>query len=172
MKNVLFLDIDGVLATESHWDEDSPIVLSTGKLVPYGWNQECCDILSEIVEQFDLDIVLSSDWRLQFDLSELKEIFKFHKMNPDRLKEVTEKNLPKKMSEWSQVEMAREREILKWVEKNQPNHWVAIDDLSLIGLPKENFVMVRNSETGLNQEIVVDILKNKIKKNEQIISES
>jgi len=65
MKNVLFLDIDGVLATESHWDEDSPIVLSTGKLVPYGWNQECCDILSEIVEQFDLDIVLSSDWRLQ-----------------------------------------------------------------------------------------------------------
>jgi len=49
---------------------------------------------------------------------------------------------------------------------------VAIDDLSLIGLPKENFVMVRNSETGLNQEIVVDILKNKIKKNEQIISES
>lgn len=170
MKNVIFLDIDGVLATENHWDETLEIPLSTGKLVPYKWDQECCNILSKIVEDFNYNIVISSDWRHSFTLLELKEIFKLHNLNSDRLIDITGKNKPKKMSQYFDIETSREKEILKWVEDNQPVNWVGIDDMSLIGLPRENFVRVRDSGTGLNQELVVEILKSKLKKNEQFVS--
>lgn len=169
MKKILFLDIDGVIATNNHWDLEDGFSLSTGKKVPYLWDMNCCKILSNILESTDSDVVISSDWRLNFTLDEIKELFKVHKINPDRVIGTTEKTKPKRMSEWTQVEILREREILNWVQKNSPNHWVAIDDLYLAGLPRENYVMVRDSSKGLDKELVSVILESKLKKNEQII---
>lgn len=169
MKKIIFLDIDGVIATNGHWYFDDDFYLPTGKKVPYSWNSDCCKILSDILESTDTKVVISSDWRLNFTLDEIKELFKIHGINPDRVIGTTEKTKPKRMSEWNQVEILREKEILNWVHVNNPVHWVAIDDLYLAGLPKENFVMVRDSSKGLDQELVSRILESKLKKNEQII---
>lgn len=168
MKKILFLDIDGVIATTSHWNLGNEFDLSTGKKVPYLWDMNCCNTLSNILESTDSDVVISSDWRFNFTLDEIKELFKIHKMNPDRVIGTTEKTQPKRMSEWSKVELLREREILNWVQKHNPHHWVAIDDLFLSGLPRENFVMVRDERKGLDQELVSVILESKLNKNEQI----
>jgi len=169
MKKVLFLDIDGVIALNNHWDLDDDFHLSTGKRVPYRWNDECCKVLSKILESTDSYVVISSDWRLSFTIDELKELFTLHNISPDRLIGTTERTKSKRMSEWNQVEVLREREILNWIDFNSVDHWVAIDDLFLSGLPKENFVMVREDKKGINQELITNILESKLNKDERIL---
>ena len=163
------MDIDGVIALNNNWYLDDDFHLSTGKRVPYRWNNECCEVLSKILESTNSYVVISSDWRLSFTIDELKELFTLHNINPDRIIGTTERTKLKKMSEWNQVEVLREREILTWVDFNSVDHWVAIDDLFLSGLPKENFVMVRENTQGINQEIISNILESKLNKDERIL---
>ena len=65
----IFLDIDGVLVLEN-------IEMPEGDTPPL-FNKECVKVLNEILSETNAIIVLSSDWRLMWDIKRLDFIFKF-----------------------------------------------------------------------------------------------
>ena len=73
----LFLDIDGVLATEESsrlaWHEE----------FAYLFDPICVVILNTILEKTGAEIVLTSEWRIAFnnDLEALDRLFKYNKVN-------------------------------------------------------------------------------------------
>lgn len=71
----IFLDIDGVLAT----NPDPKISKSLWyNEIAYPFNKNCVKVLNKILEKTNAEIILSSDWRRVFDLDELDKIFKFN----------------------------------------------------------------------------------------------
>lgn len=56
---ILFLDVDGVLNNQES--------LRTGSGVDFtGWDPLCCEVVRQMCLQFDLQIVVSSTWRLNW----------------------------------------------------------------------------------------------------------
>lgn len=150
VKKVIFLDIDGVLATNSEF------MMNRTKFqtkhpeakelhIPYPFNKKCVEIFNEILEETDATIVLSSDWRHHWDLEELNKIFKFNGVikSPESVTGFSKR----KMS--SSLEDDRTWQIKNFVESKNLKIWVSIDDLNLSDL-KPNFVQTKDTE-GLKQ---------------------
>ena len=62
MKNVIFLDIDGVL-NSNFWNENHQREISDGTLI----DEEKIGILATLVKETDSLIILHSGWRIWFD---------------------------------------------------------------------------------------------------------
>jgi hypothetical protein len=78
---VIFLDIDGVLATNKEFATNrtkfrEKYLWAKELRVPYGWNKGCVEVFNEILDATNSEIVISSDWRFHWDLDELDKIFK------------------------------------------------------------------------------------------------
>lgn len=106
---ILFLDFDGVLHPE-HVGEPTPP------------NKAFChlDRFETVMRDFpDVEIVISSMWRHQFSLDELKSRF-----SPDISKRISGTTLLDPV--WS----PREQEILNWLDANGRlgETWIALDD--------------------------------------------
>jgi hypothetical protein len=62
---ILFLDIDGVIATlESYQENEDDLDLN------------CIDILNQLLDLYDFEIVVTSTWRNEFSLDELRHLLK------------------------------------------------------------------------------------------------
>jgi hypothetical protein len=155
---VIFLDIDGVLATNKEYSTNrtkfrEKYSWAKELRVPYGWNKGCVEIFNEILDTTNADIVISSDWRFHWDLDELDKIFKANGVKKSPIFG-TIKN-KRKMS--SDLEDDRVYQISEWVKFNKPEKWVAIDDMNLSGLGP-NFFRTKDSEglkqTGLKKKII------------------
>jgi len=159
---VLFLDIDGPIAISKNFFESrffiTPDLRKIKSLVkhefytkekinindcikvPYGWHDKSCKALTSLIEELDLKIVISSDWRKHYSIEELKKIFAFNKIPPDSIIGETER-IP-----WGGgLERERMGEISVWVEKweeenSEKLHWVAVDDLNMSGLGEDHYV--------------------------------
>ena len=80
---IIFLDIDGVLATNKEFGMNRTKFQTKHPEakelhIPYPFNPECVKIFNEILDETNAIIVLSSDWRLHWDLDGLDRIFKFN----------------------------------------------------------------------------------------------
>ena len=154
----IFLDIDGVLATDREFMMNRNKFMQKNPWarelrVPYGWNKECVTIFNEILEATDATIVLSSDWRMHWELEDLNKIFIGNGVI--KSPEFVTHQYKRKMS--SDLEDDRSYQIKEWVNHNKPEKWVVIDDLDLSSLG-ENFILTRSSEglkqTGLKEKII------------------
>jgi hypothetical protein len=155
---VIFLDIDGVLATNKEYVTNrtkfrEKYSWAKELRVPYGWNKGCVEVFNEILDATNADIVISSDWRFHWDLDELDKIFKANGVKKSPIFG-TIKN-KRKMS--SDLEDDRVYQISEWVKFNKPGKWVAIDDMNLNSLGP-NFFKTKDSEglkqTGLKDKII------------------
>lgn len=155
---VIFLDIDGVLATNKEFamnrtkfQTKHPEAMEIR--IPYPFNPGCVKILNEILENTNAIIVLSSDWRFHWDLKDLDKIFKFNSVVKSPVA-ITSK-IKRKMS--SDLEDDRAFQIKTYVNDMLPDTWVAIDDLNLSSLGG-NFVKTKDSEglkqTGIKEKII------------------
>ena len=155
---VIFLDIDGVLAT------DKEFMMNRTKFqtkhpeakelhIPYPFNPGCVKIFNEILQETDAKIVLSSDWRLHWNLEDLDKIFKFNGVI--KSPEATTSFFKWKMS--SGLELDRVKQIEQYISNSEITNWVAIDDLNLSNLG-DRFVRTKDSEglkqTGLKNKIL------------------
>lgn len=77
-KSVIYLDIDGVLATHKQYliKKTSTSYLSEYNCYPY--DGRCVKIFNDILEETDAEIILSSDWSLYYTLEQMDEIFKIN----------------------------------------------------------------------------------------------
>ena len=143
--DVIFLDIDGVLAGPKEWDMKwKPELMNS-----YPFNKKAVKTLNSIIEQTDAEIILSSDWRKHHDLKELKIIFDMNCVikAPINVTEI----LPSLSFGWggkSSIEQDRSREINLFLHSNHISKWVAVDDLEL---QVDNFVHCPMVEEGIKQ---------------------
>jgi len=69
---LIFLDIDGVLNSDA-WD-NARKTTSNDFLIDQ-FDPEAIKLLNELLEKIDAQIVLTSSWRLNFDLEQMNELF-------------------------------------------------------------------------------------------------
>ncbi len=158
---VIFLDIDGVLATNKEFATNrtkfrEKYLWAKDLRVPYGFNKGCVDIFNEILDVTDSEIVISSDWRIHWDLDELDKIFKSNGVKKSPIFGTIKTK--RKMS--SELEDDRVYQINEWVKFNNPEKWVALDDMNLSSLGP-NFFRTKDSE-GLKQIGLKDKIINKL----------
>lgn len=133
MKNVVFLDIDGVL-NSNFWNETHTKELSDGSLI----DDEKIGLLAELIRRTDAQIILHSGWRFWFDdagqplrreAEKLVELLAGAELTiagftPDLTSEEIRRT--KKFS------LVKADEILVWLRAHPDvNGWVVLDDLDL-----------------------------------------
>ncbi len=159
----IFLDIDGVLATNKEfmrnrtkfW-EKHPAMKELG--VPYPWDKGCVQILNEILDSTNAVIVLSSDWRIHWGLNDLKLIFTWNGVKKSPI-DVTVRN------KFMEPELEKERvyEIMDYVWSMNMENYVIIDDMNLGHFMEDKTKFVRTiSSQGLKQTGIKDKIINKL----------
>jgi hypothetical protein len=155
---VIFLDIDGVLATErqffmsrAKYHGRNPEAAELG--VPYPFDPGCVAKLNDIVGRTGAAIVLSSDWRLHWSLADMARIFRMNGVEAVPADATAE--LP-----MADLEMARAAEVGEYALRNGLSRFVVIDDLDLGEFmartgDRDKFFMTRSSE-GLKQVGLAD----------------
>jgi hypothetical protein len=179
---VLFLDHDGVICLPNNWGsrykkqkrwEKKYGSTPVNKMDVFhrfdSFDKKAIDVLNEIISITDLEIVISSDWRLYCTLEEMQKFYMkegvikspiaFAPVFKD-IKDVPE-DFPWKMSIC--LEQQRSFEIKTFLKDNPKiTNWVAVDDLDM-----------RSSEWGLQNFVICDRESEGIKKSnikEKIIS--
>lgn len=130
MKKIIFLDIDGVLATINEFNRNTEKFRSKNEWaerlqVPYPFNDKCVKVLNDILIETKAEIVLSSDWRRFWSLPQITEIFK---QNGVSHAPVAVTGMKKDMFD---LESTRVAEIMEWIETNRIQNWIVIDDMKL-----------------------------------------
>ena len=136
MKKIIFLDIDGVLATPKQYGtrrtklykKDST---AAGLGIPYLFDEKCVIAFNRFILMNDVEIVLSSDWRRHFNIEEIDTIFKINGVakSPIAYTKIFDKET---MTE--DLESIRVREINDWLSNNECSLWCAVDDMDLSAL--------------------------------------
>jgi hypothetical protein len=129
---IIFVDIDGPLAWGTWKDGRTDIELGDKTFkIPYPWVKEDCNALKTILEKTEAQMVLSSDWKSHFSISQMRAIFEHYNIPGYRLVDITtHQNLWNKMSRPSD-EWVRAAQIKKWVKDNRIANWIAVDDMNL-----------------------------------------
>lgn len=156
-KYTIFLDLDGVMVTtKQHFEHMHPEFLASY------FDKKCVKVLNEILEKCPgAVIVLSSDWKLSYDLPRMNKIFKEFGVNAV-VSDITPDLWGVQYNSLQQLEECRAEEILKYQtdHANTIDKWVAIDDLNLKQWIPDNFVHCSRSFEGIKQSGVKDkILK-------------
>jgi hypothetical protein len=160
MNPILFLDIDGVMSTYGEYlrnrnkfwkkyDEARELQM------PYSFNPGCVKVLNEILEKTNAEIVITSDWREDYSLQALGNIFKFNKVikSPIDVTEVISGKLIEKVKN-------RAKEIDIYIQKHSIETYVIIDDFDLSPyVPKDKFVITIEREGIKQSNIKHKILK-------------
>lgn len=143
---IIFLDIDGVLATVKQYNI-SPIGKSwLRKYDVCPFDKKCVKVLNDILKKTDAEIVISSDWRTSFSLEELGDIFSINGVLKTPVG-VT----PSYPTSMSYYEKNRAAEIELYVKYNEIKIWIAIDDMNMSHWLKDHFFFCNNEWEGIKQ---------------------
>lgn len=164
---VIFLDHDGVICLYHNWGSrnrrerkswlgDSPKTkLEELNEVFDDFDNKSIDVLNQILEATDAEIVISSDWKNYASLEDLKFLYE----NRGIIK--TPIAVTPNLKDFDSLTYSslyykrffmdiRSIEINKWIEENNPQQWVAVDDLDL-RRGVQNFVQTPLSFEGIKQ---------------------
>ena len=162
---MLFLDLDGVLATNKEFFLNVVNFQCKNEWakklnVQYPFNKGCVDIFNELVESSDFEIVLSSDWKDHYTLDQIGEIFAHNgvKKSPthktgNRINSTSPHDL----------EINRYFQVMDFVNEYNPDNWIVIDDLDLGPFfdkdgNGDKFFLTKSSEglkkTGLKSKLI------------------
>ena len=98
--NIIFTDIDGVLNPS----------------LKVRWDRKCINVYNRICDDFDLHPVITSTWRLKFDISELQDLFFRQGISADIYDYTPYLRAPRGL------------EIDQWLIENSWTKYVVIDD--------------------------------------------
>lgn len=163
MNKVIFLDIDGVIATSPCWFmKKKPELLDS-----YPFDRKAVKVLNDILMKTGAEIVLSSDWKLHHDLKELKIIFDMNCLIKSPIDVTPDFSNSGKYDPWSystpSLESIRRSEINTYLrEHSSINRYVIVDDLQL---EMPNFIRCPYPEEGIKQtgikEKIIKMLEDK-----------
>ena len=136
MKKIIFLDIDGVLATNKQYIMNRTKFQSKNDVakklgIPYPFDPKCVKIFNEILDATGADIILSSDWKYHWNLEDLDKIFQFNGVNKSPIDITIKEGVS-----MNYLEKNRAYQIGKYIQDNNITNYVVIDDLNLAGFMK------------------------------------
>ncbi len=134
---LLFLDIDGVLTSNNTQPNSSFL---------YTFSKDCVTILNRILCYDEVKIILTSSWRIVFDIEQQIQIFKENGVLQypyGQTKDLGYEN--------------RGLEIKNYLQSEKVTHFVILDDMEIEGFDN-NFVRI-NPSTGLTDKYVERINK-------------
>lgn len=143
VEKIIFLDIDGVMNQCL-----PPPRIIEGLEKDETFEEYCVDNLNSIVEETDCYFVISSAWRIYYDIERLKKIFELNGFKySDRFLGYTE-NLRAHLSE----HVRRGKEIDKWIKDNDfKGKFVILDDNDdMVHL--KGWLVLTDSYEGLTDE--------------------
>lgn len=160
---IIFLDIDGVLATNKQYNYNrkkfrDKYPTAKNLNLPYPFDSKCVKVLNEILDVTNANIVLSSDWRNIWNLIELDEIFKFNNVKKSPI-DVTSTEV----ASFGNLVMNRAYQIGKYITDNNISEYVVIDDLNIgkyMAITNEEFKFVLTDDfegikkLGLKSKII------------------
>ncbi|MBD5520021.1 MAG: hypothetical protein HDR03_02135 [Lachnospiraceae bacterium] len=161
MSKVLFLDIDGVLNSNS--DNDShQREINYGTLI----DEEKIKLLAHLVKETNSKIILHSGWRMWFD-SDLKPL----RLEAKKLIELLEKEglnidgltpdlTTEEIRQTKKFSLVKADEILLWLKShNEVTEWVVLDDLDLHNAQIKQHQVKPDQTIGLTLEDVENAIK-------------
>lgn len=150
---VVFLDVDGVLNNIDTFKKRKDIYNKSGVIIPR-IDFYRVEFLKEIVDNTDAKIVISSIWRkYENDLKELKEVFDLYDLEIYDITGIDKNGI-------------RENEIIDWLNKNDVDSFVILDDETSDLIHLEKYVVKTRFDglaTGLLCEHIpyaINILNN------------
>jgi hypothetical protein len=154
----IFLDIDGVLATTMQFYSNpkkwNPVYNR------YRFDEKCVKVFNQIIEKTNPIIILSSDWKEDFTLEKLNEIFAINGINCNIADKTPNFWNIKYFDHKTQLEICRADEIKSYVVDHNITKFIAIDDLDLSPWFLDNFIRTKVANEGIKQSGVKDkILK-------------
>ena len=142
---LIFLDIDGVMCTTSCYGRGTH-----NKWDAYMFDPKAVAVLNFILQETNAEIIISSDWRNNYTLQELREIFAHNFVFKGPIGFTPSSPLYKGNS----LEEGRADEIKTWLTihawKNDIK-WVAIDDIDMSNFLGYNFVRCPNEQEGIKK---------------------
>jgi len=143
---ILFLDHQGVMRLK-------PVCWSTGKPELNDFDKSAVKNINDIISETDCEIVVSSDWKLWVDLSEMQRFYRSQGLIKVPIGYTTDKSSEIKSRD--DIARLRVEEIKEWLHYNDVSTWVAIDDLDLREL--ERFVFIEDSKRGMTKNSLAKI---------------
>ena len=162
---IIFLDIDGVMCTRSCYGKGAD-----NKWAAYMFDPKCVAVLNFILEETGAAIILTSDWRHQYTLQEMREIFAHNFVFKGPIGFT-----PSHKTNGMDLEGGRSGEINDWLKlHNWKNDikWVAVDDLDMtlkfdemgnITGGVEHFVHCPNDQEGIKRINVKEKILDKLR---------
>jgi hypothetical protein len=152
---VIFLDIDGVIATNKQFFMNSKKFRDKNDWakelrVGYPFDKGCVKILNEILTETGAEIILSSDWKMGRSLEDLDIIFKQNGVIKSPI-DIT----PNEWVSMSNTTKNRACQIESYLMNNKVDKYVVIDDLPVGEFMKlteddDKFVLTNDRE-GIKQ---------------------
>ena len=179
---VIFLDHDGVICLSTEWGSRFKKQRKSGRKLTQSvdslpvvarfdnFNSKAIDILNEILEETNVEIVVSSDWKRWATVEEMGEYYESQGLKKKPIgftKFLQDCEVPQNFP-WSRtydLEQSRSLEIKQYLKEHpEVTHWVAVDDLNM-GTPQSNetwgeivmdwgltnFVLTPNGIEGIKQ---------------------
>jgi hypothetical protein len=143
---ILFLDLDGVMCTSACYGRGKK-----NKWESYMFDPKSVAILNFILQETGAEIILTSDWRTNYTLQEMREIFthNFVLKGPIGFTPSSNTYLG------NNLEGGRTDEIRMWLNTHAWKNdikWVVVDDLNMSSFFPENFVHCPNENEGIKRQ--------------------
>jgi len=159
MKSIIFLDIDGVLSLIPQWNLHRTSKSWIKEYDIYPFDKKCVEVLNTILKETDAEIVISSDWRIEFKFNELKNIFKINNVIKQPI-DIT----PEFITSAQYLEKNRAAEILEYIDNYKISSYIVIDDLDMSKwFDENNFIQCPNSMEGIKQTGIKNKIIKKLK---------
>lgn len=146
--DVLFLDIDGVLTNHAEWKECEKI--PTDFFYPYLFAPSCVKNLNHILNKVNVEIILSSTWRLSY-WENIGKIFTLNKITSIPIDRTPKLN-----------DQQRGKEILLWLDncRNAIRKFAILDDdKDFDDIQTKEALFFTETEFGLTREIADKIIR-------------
>jgi hypothetical protein len=157
----VFTDIDGVLSTSKQYFMKN----LHPKYQCYKFDPECSKIYNDIVNVMNAHIVLTSDWREQFTIDEMNDIFHWSGIN-HTISDITISLMGATYFMEQELAICRAHEILEYVHRFKIKKFIVIDDLDLSPWLKNNFVQCPRYGEGIKQTGIKEKILNKFLSND------
>ena len=158
----IFLDIDGVLACDEqmytnakNFQKKRPWAKELNVL--YGFDKTCVRVFNEILEATGADIILSSDWKLFWDLEKLHTIFEKNGVIKSPIDITTEDMVSR--DQWVGLEKNRAWQITEYIKRTGTEDFIIVDDLDVkkyMDPEYEDRTFLTISREGIKQSGVKD----------------
>jgi hypothetical protein len=160
VKKYLFLDLDGVIATQ--WSLKQPtkdwIQVEGSDEIAYPFFPQAVEQLNRVLLETGANIILSSDWRIGYNLAHLDSIFKQNKVIKSPMA-TTDQLTEYWLEHEEELDGKHERdiEIEKYVKDNNIEIFAIVDD-RVINVYPDRFVRTKGSH-GLSKNLADQLIE-------------